>query len=78
MNSDNYDIPYLIVSMTVAVWVLSWYPPDKSPNKSPNGPPSRGQVFKPAFDAVHGRPLREDLNHTSVAQVGSRSGKSFG
>ena len=36
-----------------------------------SGTPIRGQVFKPAFDAVHGRPLREDMNHTSGAQVGS-------
>eukprot|EP00435_Cladocopium_sp_Y103_P063369 s419_g25.t1 len=27
-------------------------------------PASSEHVFKPAFDAVHGRPLREDLNHT--------------
>lgn len=27
-------------------------------------PASSEHVFKPAFDAVHGRPLREDMNHT--------------
>ena len=48
------------------MWVFIWEPPKLQLFFFKLGPkPGFRPVFKPPFDAVHGRPLRENLNHLS-------------